>query len=110
MLNPTSARVERYMDLLAERQKLTASNIANADTPGYKTKDIDFAAELSVASGETRPHADEVQGLAVKTDGNNVNIDREARSLAETSLRFSIASQYLQGQLRLTREAIQDGR
>jgi len=34
--------LEHYMDLVSTRQKLVASNIANADTPGYKTQDIDF--------------------------------------------------------------------
>ena len=46
MVENTGASVERYMNLLSARQKLVASNIANADTPGYKTKDIDFRAEL----------------------------------------------------------------
>jgi len=35
------------MNLPSTRQKLVASNIANADTPGYKTKDIDFRAEFA---------------------------------------------------------------
>lgn len=97
------------MDLLAARQKLTSSNIANADTPGFKTKDLDFAAQMDAASAGMRPEGFEVRGLSVKTDGNNVNIDREARNLAETSLRFNIATQFLQNQLRLTRSAIQEG-
>ncbi len=43
--------LERYMDLLSVRQKLVASNIANATTPGYKTRDIDFQFEfLSLAT------------------------------------------------------------
>ncbi|MBC8164482.1 MAG: flagellar biosynthesis protein FlgB [Bryobacteraceae bacterium] len=98
------------MDLLSARQKVTASNIANADTPGYKTKDINFAGELSAASSASTPHAQEVQGMSVKTDGNNVSIDREARNLAENSLRFRIAAQFLQGEFRAIRAAIQEGR
>jgi flagellar basal body rod protein FlgC len=35
MLDPTTTNLQRYMDLLTTRQKLVASNIANADTPGY---------------------------------------------------------------------------
>ena len=46
MLSGLSDKLERYMDLLSARQKLVASNIANADTPGYKTKDIDFQSEF----------------------------------------------------------------
>lgn len=96
------------MSLLAARQQLTASNIANADTPGYKTQDIEFRSELERASG--RPAAVEATGLAVRNDGNNVSLDREARNLAENSLCFQIATQFLQGQLRLVRTAIQEGR
>jgi flagellar basal-body rod protein FlgB len=52
MLDPTTANLGRYMDLLSARQKLVASNIANADTPGYKTQDIDFQFEfMSLAKG-----------------------------------------------------------
>jgi flagellar basal-body rod protein FlgB len=56
------------------------------------------------------PSVREVDNLPVKNDGNNVSLDREARNLAENSLRFQIASQLLQGQIRLTRAAIQEGR
>ena len=48
MLTDTGLRLERYMDRLSLRQSLTASNIANADTPGYKTKDVDFQSELEL--------------------------------------------------------------
>lgn len=108
MLNPIADRLDRYMSLLAARQQLTASNIANADTPGYKTRDVDFRAELARASGQPAPL--EVRGLAVRNDGNNVSLDREARILAENSLRFQIATQFLQGQVRMVRAAIQEGR
>jgi flagellar basal-body rod protein FlgB len=108
MLSPIVDQVERYMTLLTARQQLTASNIANADTPGYKTRDIDFREELAAASGV--PHVREAGGLAVRNDGNNVSLDREARNLAENSLRFQIASQFIQNQIRMTRTALQEGR
>ena len=108
MLNPTADRLQRYMDLLTARQQLTASNIANADTPGYRTRDIDFSSELSSALDTTSVR--EVEDLPVRNDGNNVSLDREARNLAENSLRFQIATQLMQGQIRLTRSAIQEGR
>ena len=109
MLPETGLRLERYLDLLSARQKLTASNVANADTPGYKTKDIDFGAELSSAIGTT-PNALEVAGLQMKNDGNNVSVDREARNLSENAIRFAIASNLLQTQMRSVRSAIQEGR
>jgi len=98
------------MDLLSARQKLVASNIANADTPGYKTKDIDFQAEFRNLVEGTTPHASEVTGLKAKNDGNNVSLDREARLLAENALRFNVASSLLRTEIRAVKAAIDEGR
>jgi flagellar basal-body rod protein FlgB len=104
-----SARVERYMDLLTARQKLVATNIANADTPGYKTQDLDFQHEFeTVASG--LPTLVHPQGLQTKNDGNDVSLDRESRLLAENAIRFAIATQLLKGQMHEIREAITEGK
>jgi flagellar basal-body rod protein FlgB len=108
MLSPIVDRVERYMNLLSARQQLTAANIANADTPGYKTRDIGFRDALEAASGA--PRTIEVSGLPFRNDGNNVSLDREARNLAENSLRFQVATQFFQHEVRLTRAALQEGR
>ena len=110
MLDPLAGRLEQYMDLLSARQKLVASNIANADTPGYKTKDIEFQNEFLNAAAQIAPHTIEARGLAARNDGNNVSIDREARLLAENNLRFNIATNLLRGQIRTVREAIQEGK
>jgi flagellar basal-body rod protein FlgB len=110
ILNPIAGRISHYMDLLAMRQKLIASNVANADTPGYQTKDIDFQFEfLSLARGE-RPNVIEAPGLAARNDGNNVSLDREMRLLSETAMRFSVAETLLKGQIKSVRDAIQEGR
>jgi len=104
-----SGDLERYLDLLSARQNLVASNIANVDTPGYRTQDLDFQAEYRNALG-TRPETVEVSGLPAKNDGNNVNIDREARLLSENALRFQFASGVLRSQIRLVRSAIDEGK
>lgn len=109
MLGRLAGQLERYMDLLSARQKLVASNIANADTPGYRTRDIDFQSEFQSATGMA-PNVVEVASLAVKNDGNSVNLDREARLLAENALRFQLASSLLRSQIRLVRSAIEEGR
>ena len=109
MLDGISSNLEQYMTLLADRQKLVAANIANADTPGYKTKDIDFQTEFRNALQGGTPNVEEVQGLTVKNDGNNVSLDREARLLAENNLRFNIASNLLRGQIRTLKLAIEGG-
>jgi len=108
VLDPIADRIEHYMDLLAARQKLVAGNIANADTPGYKTKDIDFQFEfMSLMKGDT-PDVKEVDGLRSKNDGNNVDMDRETRLLAENAIRFNLASNLMKSQLNMVREAIQE--
>jgi flagellar basal-body rod protein FlgB len=107
MLNAIAGQLERYMDLLSARQKLVASNIANADTPGYRTQDLDFQSEFRHAAGA--PQVRDVAGLATKNDGNNVSLDREARLLAENALRFSLASGLMRSQLQMVRSAIKEG-
>ncbi|GIU75602.1 MAG: flagellar basal body rod protein FlgB [Bryobacteraceae bacterium] len=110
MLTPLSQDLGRYMDLLAERQRLVAANLANIDTPGYRTRDIDFQFEfLSLAPG-ARPHVIEPSDLTVKNDGNNVSLDRETRLLAENALRFNVASQLARVEIRKLRMAIEEGR
>lgn len=113
------------MELLSARQKLVASNIANAATPGYKTKDIDFQFEFQAALSGSPQNAGfvanvgskalgvnviEPGGLKSHNDGNNVSLDREARMLSEIALRFSVASQLWRGQMRQVRAALQEGR
>jgi flagellar basal-body rod protein FlgB len=110
MLDSIGNNVQRYMDLLATRQKLVASNIANADTPGYKTKDIDFQFEyMSLAPGDS-PNVRDVSGMKTKNDGNNVSIDREARLLSENAIRFNVAASLMKNQIRDIRTAIQEGK
>jgi len=110
MLDPIASSIERYMDLLSTRQKLVASNIANADTPGYKARDLDFQTEFRGLLEGGSPRVVEVSGLKIKNDGNNVSLDREARLLAENALRFSLASNLMRTEIRLIKSAIQEGK
>ncbi len=111
MIERVATNLESYMSLLSVRQKLVASNIANADTPGYHTKDIDFQAEFrNAAAGLTQaPTVIEASGLYLKNDGNNVSLDREARMLAENALRFNVASNLAKSELRQVKMALNDG-
>jgi flagellar basal-body rod protein FlgB len=52
----------------------------------------------------------ELAGLPVKNDGNNVDLDREARLLAENAMRFNAASNLMRSQLNTIKEAIQGGK
>jgi flagellar basal-body rod protein FlgB len=109
MIGQIAQSLEKYMDVLAARQALITSNIANIDTPGYRTVDLNFQQEFQhlLDSGGDVPGApSEVAGLQIKNDGNNVNMDRELRLLAEDSIRFSAVSTLAQSQLALVKSAI----
>lgn len=108
MLDRVAGQLERYMDLLSARQKLVATNVANVDTPGYSTPDLDFQGELQSAIGLT-PEVVQVAGLPVKNDGNNVNLDRESRLLAENAMRFQVASSLMRAQIHTLESAINGG-
>ena len=109
MLDNVGAGIEQFMNLVSARQKVVAANIANADTPGYQTKDIDFNNELQSQMSGSKPNVMEVSGLKNKNDGNNVDIDREARLLAENALRFSVAENLAHSEISTIRTAIQEG-
>ena len=105
------------MSLLSVRQKLVASNVANADTPGYKTQDIDFRGEFAKQMEQQEcggpqalfPQTIEPGGLPVKADGNNVSLDRESRLMAENALRFQVAASLATSQLHAIKSAINEG-
>jgi flagellar basal-body rod protein FlgB len=110
MLENAGVGIERYMNLLSASQKLVSSNIANVDTPGYKTKDIDFQTELADQFGSLAPTAREVSGLKTKNDGNNVDMDRESRRLSENALKFAVATNLARSELQTLRSAIEEGK
>ena len=110
MLDRIAAKHEHYLDLLSKRQKLVASNLANAETPGYVTKDIDFQREFLRLAKGGQATVVEPEGLEFRNDGNNVSLERETRLLAENSLRFQLVSMMARGQFRAVRSALQEGR
>lgn len=110
MIDRVSAGLEQYMDLVSLRQRLVSANIANSETPNYRTKDVDFAAEMQSLADGHAPQTVEPEGLKVKSDGNNVSLDREMRLLSENALRFQIASSLVKAEMRQIRLAIQEGK
>lgn len=98
---PTMNLLEKALDVTSQRHKLVVANMANVDTPGYHTKDLDFRSELRrmSAAGENEnflPVARSVPGLLERPDGNNVSVDREGLLLAETQMQFGLGIQLLQ--------------
>jgi flagellar basal-body rod protein FlgB len=108
VIDSLTNNLEHYMDLVSMRQKLVASNIANVDTPGYKTQDVDFQTSFQAVMDGGAPKQVEVNGLTTKNDGNNVDLDREARLLTENTLRFSVATNLMKGSFNRIKEAIKE--
>jgi flagellar basal-body rod protein FlgB len=105
----------RSLDVNAFRHQLITSNMANLDTPGYHTRDIDFQRELERAGSNLSevnfpPAVRPVLGLMERPDGNNVSMEREGLLLAETQLRFSVSVELLRSEFRRLSMAINEGR
>lgn len=88
-------QVGRYLDLASDQAKLTAANMANIDTPGYKTLGMNFEAEMRKAMSQvdneqpaSNVNVTNVDGLITRPDGNDVSMDRESLNLAEAQLKF----------------------
>jgi flagellar basal-body rod protein FlgB len=119
---PSSATLETYLRLAATREKVISSNMANIDTPGYRTRDINFESELnramSTASFRTAdgtetlqmlPVVRQVQGLMERPDGNNVSLELEGLEMAETQLRYQLGIQLLKRHFHQSLSAINGG-
>jgi flagellar basal-body rod protein FlgB len=90
-----SDQLARYLDLANSQIKLTAANMANIDTPGYKSVGMDFEAEMRKAMSDVSSGADPepvrmipVENSIARPDGNNVSMDKESLTLAEAQLKF----------------------
>ena len=114
METPLLQRMEKFLDMASLRQSLVSSNIANVDTPGYRTQDIDFEKELqkAAAAPDATPHpvVRKVGGLIERPDGNNVSIDRETMLLAQTQLQFQAGVALLKQEFKRLVTAITEGR
>jgi flagellar basal-body rod protein FlgB len=112
----------RFLDVDVARYKLISTNLANIDTPGYRTRDLDFRAELQRATAEDSglnggqlvsaaftPVSHQVRGLMERPDGNNVSVERESLMLAEAQMKFNLGIQLLKDQFHLISSAINSG-
>jgi flagellar basal-body rod protein FlgB len=105
----------RYLDLTSQQMQMTASNMANVDTPGYKTQGFDFDQEfgrqLNDSAGAEglvgyQAPVQDVDGLVARPDGNNVSMDREGLQLAKAQMQFKLGVQLLKGEFSTVMSAI----
>ena len=110
--------------LAARRSEYLASNIANADTPNYKAKDVDFRAALQDAQDQQSVQlaTTDPRHLQVETggagnaqyrvpeqsslDGNTVDLQQEKAAFADNALRYQASLRFLNGRFELLRLAI----
>lgn len=111
--------LERVLDLRRTQHTLTAGNLANADTPGYRAKEIPFAEVLgqvldAAERGDAEPMAGvqpvEMDPLPWALDGNSVSPEREAVKLTENSLLYNALATGVNKRLALLRFAASDGK
>jgi flagellar basal-body rod protein FlgB len=120
------------LQLRSERQRLIASNIANADTPGYVARDMDFAKTLQAATGAlpaaaaiATSHAGHIGGGAAgfgggtvasallyatpaqtNLDRNTVDMDRERASFADNAIKYEATLRFINSNVRTSLSAI----
>lgn len=116
------------LNLRAQRQEMLASNIANADTPHYKARDMDFKSALQGAMGGRMsqpmamattsgshmratgagfaPHLMYRQETQSSVDGNTVNMDAERAAFAENALHYEASINFINGLLRSMQTAV----
>jgi flagellar basal-body rod protein FlgB len=131
MLEQMTARLDFHANALllrSQRQQVIASNIANADTPGYVARDFDFAAALKNVSGGTAradvsltsaghmhlgttSAQDPRLAYTVQTqpsqDGNSVDLDRERASFVDNSVRYESTLRFINSNVKTMLSAIQ---
>ncbi|AOS77807.1 MULTISPECIES: flagellar basal body rod protein FlgB [Hydrogenophaga] len=129
MLEQMTGRLDFHaqaLTLRSQRQQVLASNIANADTPGYVARDFDFAAALKSASGSGTGQAvttdarhfssvgahpgDPKLAYTVQTqpsqDGNSVDLDRERANFVDNTIRYESTLRFINGHVKTMLSAI----
>ena len=127
---PLMLGMEHVLNVSAYRHQVIASNLANIDTPGYRTRDVrEFAGEIeqAMAGGDESwvsgpkssgpslirasftPATYKIRGLLERPDGNNVSVERESLLLAQNQLRFEVAVAFLKSEFHTMSSAISGG-
>jgi flagellar basal-body rod protein FlgB len=103
------------IDLLQRRHQVLSENVANAETPGYRARDLDFQSALLHAFEPTAAGTSEVEATAdrsatVKVDGNSVDLDTEMARVSENALKIVALTRLLARKYEGLKAAIDGGR
>lgn len=120
----------KALDVWQRRSEVLANNLANADTPGFKARDVDFSRVLAAASGETGAAgvtlaapspgqiggANQAQGALQyrvpnqpTMDGNTVDEQVEQAAFAANGVHYQASLSFITAQIRMLRTAITGG-
>ncbi len=111
------------LTLRADRQRLIAGNIANADTPGFQAREFDFAAALRSATGSAGAGAGIAAGVMTaggrlapalryaqpsqtNLDSNTVDMDRERAAFADNAVKYESTLRFINGSVRTLLDAM----
>ena len=119
IFDTTMSRLGYALDGLSQRQSLISDNVANADTPGYLTKDVAFEQSLTTAMqsqdfmptmGNGLPDglpADTTRNdMRVRNDGNNVDVNQQMTEMASTTVTYEAATQLISNKFGLLSSAL----
>lgn len=121
LFDVTFRTLDLALGAAGKRQEVLANNLANVNTPGYKRLDVDFDGVLAQAvdaarTGDRsrldalRPGVLQDDAVAVRADGNSVDVDQEMAYLAENNVRYNALVQLTQKKLETLKYVISDGR
>ena len=117
--------LEKVLDCTSRVHDVIASNIANAETPGYKSKEVSFQSLLNsyidkidmtgpkeIRNGiyDFEPDVIDAKSGKMKRDGNNVDVDAEMVKLTENQLKNYVSIQLLSKKIKLLSFTIMEGR
>ncbi len=115
-----NGRLEKSLDAAWLRNEVISGNIANADTPGYKRKEVQFEQFLNsemknsriekgmsrLSGGSGMNVVEDNSNYSYRLDGNNVDMEREMAQMAMNTLRYNTLIQRLNGQFSKLRNVI----
>jgi flagellar basal-body rod protein FlgB len=93
------------LEVRAQRMGVLASNIANASTPGFKARDIDFKSALAAVEGGPGQSGGIGDALKYRTplqtslDGNTVELNQEQTAFAENAVQYQTTLSFLNGRI-----------
>lgn len=119
MFSGRLANLQSALGRTTQRHSLIADNLANVNTPGFKRKDVDFNIILDAQMNPGKVSMQQMRDqqiqqasdqTSLRLDGNNVDMEREVMSMAETELRYETLTQLTTGYFSELKSAIHEGK